>query len=62
MKYHNKSNLILLAIVCQAPLLNILFDYYLLHEKPTITSCIVAGITLSILVIFIVIHIKLFKD
>lgn len=61
MKNHNRLNLTLLATVCLAPLLNILFDYYLLHQKPTIISWTITVITLTILIVFVAIHINLYK-
>lgn len=59
---HHKSNFILLFIVCIAPLLNILFDYFLLNETPEIKSIILAIVCLCFPISYIVFNYRISKD
>ena len=59
---HHKSNFMLLFIVCIAPLLNILFDYFLLNEKPEIKSIILAIVCLCFPISYIVFSYRISKD
>lgn len=57
-----KSNIILLTVVCLAPLLNIIFDYFALHQEPSFRSCLITFLTLLILIIHIIFYKKYFKE
>lgn len=57
-----KSNIILLTIVCIAPLLNVIFDYFLLHQEPSFRSCLITFLTLLILMFYIIFYKKNYKN
>ena len=48
-----KFNTILMTLVCTAPILNILFDYFLLNKKPSFISVIATLFAIIIYMIFI---------
>ena len=56
-----KFNKIMLTLVCFAPLLNILFDYFALRKYPSITNIIVSAVCL-LLYVFILISWNKFEE
>lgn len=60
-KKHSVVNYILMTVVCVAPLLNLLFDYYLLQKTPEIKSVILAVFCLFFPISILVFYYKIKK-
>ena len=61
MKKYNITTLILMILVCLGPPLNLLFEYFVLHQNP---SPVLWGTTIFSLVgllLFIIFYIKILK-
>ncbi len=59
---HYKTNIALLFIVCIAPFLNILFDYFLLNKAPEIKSIVLAIVCLCFPVAYIIFAHRISQD
>lgn len=60
-KKHNITNLILLTIVCVAPLLHIVFDYFILEKQPEIKIVILAIVCMCFPVSFFILFYRILK-
>lgn len=60
-KKHNITNLILLTIVCVAPLLHIVFDYFILEKQPEIKIVILAIVCMCFPASFFILFYRILK-
>lgn len=60
-KKHNITNLILLTIVCIAPFLHIVFDYFILEKQPEIKTVILAIVCMCFPISFFILFYRILK-
>lgn len=62
MKKYNITTLILMILVCLGPPLNLLFEYFALHQKPSPVLWGTTVFSLVGLLLFIVFYVKSLKE
>ncbi len=60
-KRYNITTLILMIFVCLGPPLNLLFEYFALHQKPSPVLWGTTAFSLTVLALFIVFYVKVLK-
>lgn len=61
MKNYNIGTLILMILVCLGPPLNLVFEYFALHQKPSPVLWGTTFFSLTVLVLFIILYVKVLK-
>lgn len=59
---NNKTTLILTIMVCLAPLGHLLLDRFGYHQPSPVSTWVIAGICILVLIAFIIFYVKVLRD
>ncbi len=61
-KVNNKTTLVLMILVCLAPTGHLLLDHFGYHQPSPVSTWVIAGICILVLIAYIIFYVKVLRD